>query len=208
MIGSTNLDASRDLEAQSPEVISRPPGAPYLHPSSHTLLTTTKGDVGGSGLCGTNTGQSGVEGPPMSALPSAADSEIDLEAQPGITPVLGKSSHHCLRPSFHWALADRLTFLQMLGEGSEGQLMATHVSGDDVREDAPLHESIPASSQIELETPSQAHGQADVDQGVYILSTTGSLDNLMQLKAHQLIIPLLIVGKPAVTLTKSLQKFE
>jgi hypothetical protein len=68
----------------------------------------------------------------------------------------------------------------MLGEGSEDQVMATHVSGDDACEDAPIHESIPASSQINLETPSQAHGQADVDQGVYILSTTGSLDNLMQ----------------------------
>jgi hypothetical protein len=56
--------------------------------------------------------------------------------------------------------------------------MATHVSGDDACEDALSHELIPARSQVEIET--QTHGQADADQGVYIISTVRSLDNLMQ----------------------------
>jgi hypothetical protein len=179
MTGSTNLD--RDLEAQSLEIISPPHGAHYDYPSSHPSLTTIIGDVGGGGRSEMNTGQSGVEDMPTSALPSAADPEIDLEAQPGIAPVPGKSS-----PSLSLSLlplgyqSDRLTFLQMQGEGSEGQVMGTHASGDDAREslDAPSDKAMPAWSQDEIET--QAHGQADADQGVCILSTAGSLDNLMR----------------------------
>jgi hypothetical protein len=56
--------------------------------------------------------------------------------------------------------------------------MGTHESGDVVHEEAPCHESIPATSQIEIEI--QAHSQEGSHQGAYILSTAGSLDNLMR----------------------------
>jgi hypothetical protein len=52
-----------------------------------------------------NTGQSEVEDPSTCALPSAADPEVDLEAQPGTARLPGTSSHYCLRPFFHWALS-------------------------------------------------------------------------------------------------------
>jgi hypothetical protein len=99
MTGSTNPD--RDIEAQSLQIISPPSGAPHVYPPSHPSLTPTKADVGRSGLCEMNAGQSGVEDTPTRALICTADPEIDLEAQPGIALVPGKSSHRLLCPSCH-----------------------------------------------------------------------------------------------------------
>jgi hypothetical protein len=128
------------------------------------------------------TGKSEVQDPLTHALPSIADAETDLGAQSGTWAVSSKSSHHCSCPTFLWVLSHTLGISPMQGGGSKGQGFDIPQSVRDANEDVLSHASIPIRSQVDIET--QAHSQENIDQGVYVPSTTGSLHDLMQHEAN------------------------
>ena len=150
----TNIDS--DPEAQPPETISPVPSTPYAQ------LITAKNGAGGSGIHEIYTCKSETEDVPALALPISTDREIDLEAQPGTSPIQSKPFHYCPSPIYRWS-SYCLTFLRTKGRRNESRDVGIHQSACDAHENHLINAPAPARSRVEMQAHTQ--GEADHDPG-------------------------------------------